>query len=255
MSARVEEVATTGHRAPARPVLMTGNDAFAWAARLARPKVVPVYPITPQTPVLEKLTEFQANGEFDAEIIAPESEHSVMAACIPDSLAGVRVFTDKTPFNEIHLPLLLMAFPEARLVLVKRDPRDVAVSMLANNLSHGFNCAFRIDDIVRHLAATEALLADYRRELGFAAHVLQYERFVADPEAETRRLLDYVGLPFEEACLRFHESRRYAPTPSYARVGEKVNDRSVGRWRHFAGPLEPHVATLGPALTAGGYLP
>ena len=73
--------------------LLTGNHAVAWAARLARPKVVPVYPITPQTPVLEKLTDFQAEGLFDAEMITPESEHSVMAACIPASLAGVRVFT------------------------------------------------------------------------------------------------------------------------------------------------------------------
>jgi pyruvate/2-oxoacid:ferredoxin oxidoreductase alpha subunit len=93
MNARSAPDAPASGNAPDRPVLMTGNDAFAWAARLARPKVVPVYPITPQTPVLEKLTEFQANGEFDAEIIAPESEHSVMAACIPASLAGVRVFT------------------------------------------------------------------------------------------------------------------------------------------------------------------
>jgi Tfp pilus assembly protein PilF len=168
---------------------------------------------------------------------------------------GARFFTDKTPFNEINLPLLLMVFPEAKLILVKRDPRDVAVSMLSNNLSHGFNCAFRIEDIVQHLAATDALLADYQRELGFPAHVLQYERFVADHEAETRRLLAHVGLPFEDACLRFHESRRYAPTPSYARVAEKVNDRSIGRWRHFARELAPHVATLGPALTAGGYRP
>jgi pyruvate/2-oxoacid:ferredoxin oxidoreductase alpha subunit len=75
------------------PMLLTGNHAAAWAARLARPKVVPVYPITPQTPVLEKIVEFQAAGEFDAEVITPESEHSVMAACIPASLAGVRVFT------------------------------------------------------------------------------------------------------------------------------------------------------------------
>ena len=74
-------------------MLLTGNHAVAWAARLARPKVAPGYPITPQTPILEKLTEFQAAGEFDAEIITPESEHSVMAACIPASLAGVRVFT------------------------------------------------------------------------------------------------------------------------------------------------------------------
>jgi pyruvate/2-oxoacid:ferredoxin oxidoreductase alpha subunit len=93
MNARDELDALERTSAQGQPVLLTGNHAVAWAARLARPKVVPVYPITPQTPVLEKLTEFQADGEFDAEIITPESEHSVMAACIPASLAGVRVFT------------------------------------------------------------------------------------------------------------------------------------------------------------------
>jgi pyruvate/2-oxoacid:ferredoxin oxidoreductase alpha subunit len=85
--------ARDGTTAQPRQMLLTGNHAVAWAARLARPKVVPVYPITPQTPILEKLTEFQAAGEFDAEIVTPESEHSVMSACIPASLAGVRVFT------------------------------------------------------------------------------------------------------------------------------------------------------------------
>ncbi len=74
-------------------MLLTGNHAAAWAARLARPQVVPVYPITPQTPILEQLTQFQAEGAFDAEILTPESEHSVLSACIPASLAGARVFT------------------------------------------------------------------------------------------------------------------------------------------------------------------
>jgi pyruvate/2-oxoacid:ferredoxin oxidoreductase alpha subunit len=93
MNARDELTAAERDSARTRPQLMTGNHALAWAAKLARPQVVPVYPITPQTPVMEKLTEFQAAGEFDAEIITPESEHSVMAACIPASLAGTRVFT------------------------------------------------------------------------------------------------------------------------------------------------------------------
>lgn len=78
---------------PSPTQLLTGNQAAAWAARLARPQVVPVYPITPQTPILEQLTAFQAEGTFDAEILAPESEHSVLSACIPASLAGARVFT------------------------------------------------------------------------------------------------------------------------------------------------------------------
>jgi len=79
--------------ASSKAQLLTGNQAVAWGARLARPMVVPVYPITPQTPILEQLTKFQAEGNFDAEIITPESEHSVMSACIPASLVGTRVFT------------------------------------------------------------------------------------------------------------------------------------------------------------------
>jgi pyruvate/2-oxoacid:ferredoxin oxidoreductase alpha subunit len=74
-------------------MLLTGNHACAWAARLARPHVVPVYPITPQTPILELLTEFHANGHLQAEVLTPESEHSVLSACVPASLAGARVFT------------------------------------------------------------------------------------------------------------------------------------------------------------------
>lgn len=77
----------------ATTMLLNGNHAVSWAARLARPQVVPVYPITPQTPILELITEFQARGEMDAQVLTPESEHSVLAACVPASLAGARVFT------------------------------------------------------------------------------------------------------------------------------------------------------------------
>jgi pyruvate/2-oxoacid:ferredoxin oxidoreductase alpha subunit len=73
--------------------LLSGNHAVAWGARLARPQVIPVYPITPQSPIMEKLGDFHAAGEIDAEVLTPESEHSAMAACIAASLAGARVFT------------------------------------------------------------------------------------------------------------------------------------------------------------------
>ncbi len=74
-------------------LLLTGNHAVAHAARLARPQVIPVYPITPQTPVLEKLLELADRGELGGELMTVESEHSAMAACIAASLAGARVFT------------------------------------------------------------------------------------------------------------------------------------------------------------------
>lgn len=74
-------------------LLLSGNHAVAWGVRLARPGVAPLYPITPQTPILEKITEFHSQGELDTELLTPESEHSAMAACISASLTGVRVFT------------------------------------------------------------------------------------------------------------------------------------------------------------------
>lgn len=74
-------------------MLLSGNHAVAWGVKLAGPDVVPVYPITPQTSILEKVSEFQAAGELDVDIITPESEHSAMSACIAASVTGVRVFT------------------------------------------------------------------------------------------------------------------------------------------------------------------
>ncbi len=74
-------------------LLLNGNHAVSYAVKVAKPNVIPVYPITPQTPILEQITEFQADGEMSAEIITMESEHSAMAAAITASLTGVRVFT------------------------------------------------------------------------------------------------------------------------------------------------------------------
>ncbi len=74
--------------------LLSGNHAVSWGVKLARPDVSPVYPITPQTPILEKIIEFKSRGELEGtELITPESEHSAISACIGASLAGARVFT------------------------------------------------------------------------------------------------------------------------------------------------------------------
>jgi Flp pilus assembly protein TadD len=167
--------------------------------------------------------------------------------------SGHGYFTDKMPFNEIYLPLLKMAFPEAKIVHVVRHPLDVCVSMMSNNMTHGFNCGYRIEDIVHHLAAVFDLVEHYRRELDVGELVVNYETLVTDQTAQTQRLLDYLQLPFEDACLRFHENRRYAPTPSYAQVTERLNDRSINRHTHYAQPLAPLRPRLAGLMEAYGY--
>ena len=110
---------------------------------------------------------------------------------------------------------------------------------------------------MHHLLAVADLDAHYARELSALdlnrELLLSYESFIADQRGETQRLLDFLGLPFEEACLSFHQNRRYAPTPSYAQVTERLNDRSIGRHRHYVRQLAPFLSQLQPLLTARGY--
>jgi tetratricopeptide (TPR) repeat protein len=162
-------------------------------------------------------------------------------------------FTDKMPFNEIYLPLLRMAFPQAKIVRVVRNPLDVCVSMLSNNMTHGFHCGYRIEDIIHHLAAVSDLVEHYAREFELGAYVLRYESLVADQAAQTRKLLAHLDLPFEKACLNFHENRRYAPTPSYAQVTERLNDRSIGRHKNYSQQLKPYEVRLQRMMSAYGY--
>lgn len=98
--------------------LASGNHAVAWGVRLAGPDVVPVYPITPQTPILEKLIEFQSAGQFAAELLTPESEHSAMAAAIAASATGARVFTATSSQGLLLMHELLHYAAGARLPIV-----------------------------------------------------------------------------------------------------------------------------------------
>jgi len=127
------------------------------------------------------------------------------------------------------------------------------VSVMAHDMTHGFNCGYAPGDAAHHLAAVSALDAHYRDVLGIARYELVYERFVAAQERETTLLMAYLGLQMEEAQLRFHESPRFAPTPSYAQVQQPLNDRSIGRWRNYAAELEPVRSVVAAAMARGGY--
>jgi len=162
-------------------------------------------------------------------------------------------FTDKMPLNDVFLPLIRLAFPAAATIRMVRHPLDVAVSMLSHNLTHGYNAGFSIDTILSHMRAMHDLNAHYDSVFDQPPLVLRYEDFIADQEGQTRRVLGYVGVDFDPACLRFHENRRHAPTPSYAQVSQPLNDRSVGRWRHYEKHLAPYMDAIAPVIEALGY--
>ncbi|HLY05047.1 MAG TPA: sulfotransferase [Rhizomicrobium sp.] len=164
-----------------------------------------------------------------------------------------RFFTDKMPLNELHLGLISILFPHTPLVLVRRHPLDVVCSNFAQHIRHGFNQSFDLSSSARHYAAMEDLIAHYRRELDLNLLDIRYEDVIARPEQEIRRLLEFVGLPFDQRCLDFNESERVPRTISYAQVGEKLHVRSVFAYRHFRKHLDGATEILAPVMARLGY--
>ena len=166
---------------------------------------------------------------------------------------GARYFTDKMPDNAFWLPLLRTAFPDSPVVLLHRHPLDVLRSVMAHDMTHGFNCGYRLEDAATHLALVDDLLERYRVAGVGPTFDLTYEVLVGDQARETARLMAAIGLDIEPAQLDFHQRNAVSPTPSYAQVTEPLNDRSIGRWRHFARQLEPIVPIVSKAMERSGY--
>ena len=167
--------------------------------------------------------------------------------------SGKPVFTDKMPLSEVWTPVIRAAFPEAKLIRMVRHPLDTAVSMLSHNLTHGAFCGYRIEDIAHHMQAVHALTGRYAAVLGETALAVCATR-ISSPTRRPGRGACWITSTCRSspACLRFHENRRYAPTPSYAQVSEPLNDRSIGRWRQYRIQLAPQVAALAQVIAGPG---
>jgi len=97
------------------------------------------------------------------------------------------------------------------------------------------------------------LVEHYRTQMTLRYLPVRYEDIVDDQEATVRRMLDFIGEPFDEQCLAFEENRRYARTASYAQVTERLYDRSRYRYRHYQSQLEPVIPILQPVIERLGY--
>jgi tetratricopeptide (TPR) repeat protein len=166
---------------------------------------------------------------------------------------GASFFTDKMPLNETHLGLIGLIFPQAPIIHLLRHPLDVVLSVFSNHLTHGFYCAYDLESIARHYVLVMGLVEHYRREMSLRYLPVRYEDIVDDQESNVRKIMSFVGVPFDKRCLNFHENRRYARTASYAQVTEKLYDRSRYRYRAYLKELAPVIPILEPTIFALGY--
>jgi hypothetical protein len=166
---------------------------------------------------------------------------------------GAAWFTDKMPLNETHLGLIALLFPASPLIHVIRHPLDVMISALSNHFTHGYFCATALESAATHYVRVMDLVMHYRAEMALRYLPVRYDAMVTNQEETVRSILDFIGVPFDERCLSFHENRRYARTASYAQVTEPLYDRSLYRYRNYRQHLEPVIPILRPTIERLGY--
>jgi tetratricopeptide (TPR) repeat protein len=157
---------------------------------------------------------------------------------------GVRCVVDKLPENYLHLGLIGLLLPRARVIHCRRDPRDVCLSCFVQDFKAvRFACSF--DDLVAYYRDYRRLMAHWHDVQPLSTLEIDYESLVANLEAESRRLVAFCGLAWNERCLAFHETRRSVQTASRVQVRQPVYTSSVGRWQRYATQLRPLIEALG----------
>jgi len=159
-------------------------------------------------------------------------------------------FIDKLPNNWAHTGLIHLMLPGAKIIDARRHPLSCCFSNFKQHFARGQNFSYSLDDLGRYYLDYVTLMAHFDAVLPGRVHRVIYERMVDDTENEVRRLLDYCGLPFEDACLRFYENDRAVRTASSEQVRQPIFRDAVEHWRHYQPWLGPLQDALGPALDA-----
>lgn len=171
--------------------------------------------------------------------------------------AAVRRVVDKMPLNTIDVGLIVRLFPDARFLLALRHPCDVVLS--------GFIQAFKPNAAMVHFGSLASAASFYAQVMGLWQHyqrvlappvlAVRYEDLVVDLEGQTRRILTFLDLPWDDAVLGYRQraKTRNIATPSYHQVVEPLYRRSIGRWRNYADAFDPVLPILAPFIGVFGY--
>ncbi|WP_395942816.1 sulfotransferase [Brevundimonas sp.] len=202
---------------------------------------------TPSSLVLDVET-FAAADRLDFAALGRTYVERARAAVEDGAGATAARVIDKMPLNVLNVGLIHRALPNARILCLRRHPVDSALSnyrqLFATDFPY-YDYAFDLADAGRYYALFDRLVAHWRAILPpdrFAE--VAYEDMVADLEGQTRRVLDLVGLPFDPACLAFHENTSAVSTASSVQVRSPLYSTSVGRWKRYGDGLQPLLDAL-----------
>jgi len=151
---------------------------------------------------------------------------------------------DKAPNNFFHIGLIALLFPHARIVWCRRDPRDICVSIYSENFGLTQKQATDLADVGFFYKQHIRLMRHWQEVAAEQIYECRYESLIADFEPQAQRLVEAVGLPWDERCLRFHEADRAVLTPSRWQVRSPIYGAAVGRWKRYEKHLAPLLAAL-----------
>jgi tetratricopeptide (TPR) repeat protein len=165
---------------------------------------------------------------------------------LADISGGAPRVIDKMPTNFLELGLVLSALPGTRMIHMQRDPVDTCLSIYFQDFRSTIAYANDLDDLVHFYRAYMRLMQHWRAALPAGALLdVPYESLIDGQETWTRRMLEFVDLPWDPACLDFHQTQRSVVTASKWQVRQKINRSSVARWRNYQDYIAPLLALSG----------
>jgi tetratricopeptide (TPR) repeat protein len=182
------------------------------------------------------------------QTMGPSSDTGLIARMAADYLDRLTAMSDralrvvdKMPQNFMNLGLIHAAFPNAKIIHLRRHPIDTCLSIYFQYFSHLHPYANDLEDLA-HFYGEYVRLMDHWRSVLPEGSLLEvpYEALIEDQEGWTRRMLDFIGLPWDDKCLDFHRTERVVTTLSKWQVRQKIHSASAGRWKNyqpFVGPL------------------
>jgi tetratricopeptide (TPR) repeat protein len=162
--------------------------------------------------------------------------------------AGNPRFIDKMPNNFIHVGFIHLILPRARIIDVRRHPLGACFSAFKQHFAQGQTFSYELTELGRYYRDYVDLMGHFDAVLPGQVHRVIYEDLVMNPEDEIRRLLEFCDLPFESACLKFHETERPVRTVSSEQVRRPLYRDALERWRNYEPWLGPLHSALGATL-------
>jgi hypothetical protein len=216
--------------------------------------IFPAMWLTPATP-LPTAALFDAIPLLKVEALR-ERYLAYMSAALDEPI-GDRIHLDKNPTLTLVLPGLLRLFPETRLLIALRDPRDVVISCFMQYLPLNANsvCFLTLERTASRYANDMAAWRKFRGMIASPWLEVRYEAVVANLEKEARRALEFLSLPWEETVLNYRDrlKQKGVGSPTYEAVSQPLYTRAIGRWQHYEEFLAPCLPILKPSIEAFGY--